>query len=81
MRDREFEAYFFGEGVTVEDFSGWETRGGSSSRPVFVRCDEDDEDAPTTMLRFVVEQDGGGQVVSAVALDGKGCVWGRRGPV
>lgn len=78
-RDRAFESYEFGEGVTVEDFSGWETSGRSCSRPVFVRCSEDDPEEPTTMLRFIVDLDDAGNVVSATALDNSGCVWGKQG--
>lgn len=77
-RDAEFEGYEFGAGVTVEDFSGWETSGLESSRPVFVRCDEDKEDAPTQMLRFVVLESASGGVISAEAMDSKGQVWGHR---
>jgi|JI10StandDraft_1071094.scaffolds.fasta_scaffold62975_2 hypothetical protein len=78
-RDSAFESYEFGEGVSVEDFSGWETSGRSSSRPVFVRCKDDDPDDATTMLRFIVELDDAGHVLSATAIDKKGCVWGKPG--
>jgi hypothetical protein len=62
----------------VEAFSGWETSGMDSSRPVFVRSDDDGEDEPTKLLRFIVMGADSGEIASAEAMDEKGQVWGHR---
>lgn len=77
-----FERYDFGDDVTVEAFNGFQyvqtNLGSTWTSAVFVKRD-DDQDAPTTKLTFVVDfQAGSGVASSSYAHDANGTTWGWR---
>lgn len=77
-----FEAYEFGDNVTVTDVGTWEymTPGLARSRSVYVETErEDDGPAPRWKLSFTVRFNENGELVEAYALDEKGQFWGRSG--
>lgn len=80
LADDAFSRYDFGEGVTVNDTSGWEytTPGNERSRNVFVETErEDDGPAPCWKLTFTVRFDPiTGALCEAYAIDCKGQIWG-----
>lgn len=76
-----YASFNFGQGVEVEDASGWErvTPGSEWTRPVFVRTD-DAPFADTTRLTFVVSfQADTARVINAFAIDSNGRMWGSKG--
>lgn len=80
--DAAYEKYDFGDGVIVEDDSGWEhsSAGNTWTRPVFVKTNYQDPDDPTTKLSFEVRfEDGSATVAGVSASDSIGNVWGSTG--
>ena len=82
VADKAYMDYDFGNGVEVEDASGWEqtTHGREWVRPVFVRTDEGDTsgDASTKLtftVRFNVGED---SVEECYAMDKNGTIWGKQ---
>lgn len=70
--DRAYEAYDFGEGVSVEDASGWNVSGMFNarhySRIVCVRYASEPADRPTRRVSFGVRFDEDGKLAEAYAL-------------
>lgn len=80
IAEKAFEAYNFGEGVTVTSASGWEyyAAGHERSREVYVEHAIDDgKENSTIRLGFTVRFDPQtGALAEAYALDHKGQIWG-----
>jgi len=80
--DAAYENYDFGDGVRVEDDSGWEysSAGNTWTKPVFVKTVEQDPDDPTTQLSFEVRfEDGCATIAGVSASDSSGNLWGTSG--
>lgn len=73
-----FEAYDFGQGVTVTDTDGWQYTGpGGQTRSRSVYVETDENSSPTWRLTFTARFDPEtGALSEAYAIDGKGQIWG-----
>lgn len=78
--DQAYASYDFGEGVEVDDASGWErvTPGEVWTRPVFVRTDDGEPDGVAChRLTFTVRFQPDSEVITETyAIDQKGVIWG-----
>ena len=79
VADAAYQAYEFGDGVYVEDASGWEHSSQSNewTRSVFVRTDEGDDVGSSEKLTFTVRfKPAADDLDEAYAIDAKGSIWG-----
>lgn len=54
LAEAEFEAYDFGEGITVESYDGWSRSGNEWTRVVYAKYSEDHPERETHRIRFYV---------------------------